>query len=184
MISASTALPLHNSPLMTQPDIMRNSFRVELKTELPYWFVILPIIFLIGVITRSGFISSWPLMMLFLFVLVAFSVLTYRLNLIEIDAKNGEAVLTETNLVMQKKVRRFPLGELQFTCKKGKFSAYSRVVKICRLYLNDKELAVISPDRDGWTDETVNELVKGLVNFNVSKKFIGFSYKDAEIDNL
>jgi hypothetical protein len=108
----------------------------------------------------------------------------YRLNLIEIDTMNGEAILTETNLLSQKKVRSYPLSELQFTYKTGKTSLYSRVVNICRLYLKDKEIAAIIPDQDGWTDDTVNDLAKGLVNLGVSKKFIGYSLKDAEINGL
>jgi hypothetical protein len=169
---------------MTQPDAIPKSFRVELKTELPYWLVILPGIFLFGVITKPSFISTWPLMLILSVALVTWSVLTYRLNLIEIDTMNGEATLTKTNLLRKKRVRSYTLSDLQFTYKKGKTSLYSRVVNICRLYLNDKEIAAIIPDQDGWTDDTVNDLARGLVNLNVSKKFIGYSAKDAEINGL
>ena len=169
---------------MTQPDTILKSFRVELKTELPYWLVILPGIFLFGVITEPSFISTWPLMLILTVLLVTYSVLMYRLNLIEIDTINGEAILSETNLLRNKRVKSYPLRNLQFTYKKGKTSLYGRVVNICRLYLNDKEIAAIIPDHDGWTDDTVNDLVKGLVNLGVSKKFIGYSSKDAEINGL
>jgi hypothetical protein len=117
-------------------------------------------------------------------VLVTYSVLMYRLNLIEIDTLNREAILTETNLIGHKRVKSYPLGNLQFTYTKGKTSLYSRVVNICRLFLNDKEIAAIIPDHDGWTDDTVNDLAKGLVDLGVSKKFIGYSSKDIEINGL
>jgi len=73
---------------------------------------------------------------------------------------------------------------LQYTYTKGKTSLHSRVVNICRLYLNEKEIAAIIPDRDGWTDDTVNDLAKCLVNLGVAKKFIGYGFKDAEINGL
>jgi hypothetical protein len=169
---------------MTQPDTIPKSFKVELKTEIPYWLVILLGIFLFGVVTRPKFISTWPLMLILSVALVTWSILMYRLNLIEIDTTNGEAIITETNLLNKKKIRSYPLSELQFTYKKGKTSLYSRVVNICRLYLNNKEIAAFIPDKDGWTDDTVNNLVKGLVNLGLSKKFVGYSFKDAEIDGL
>ena len=169
---------------MTQPDTILKSFRVELKTELPYWLIILPCFFLLGVLTKPSFISAWPLMLILTVVLVSYSILTYRLTLIEIDIIKGEAILTETNLLKNKRVESYPLKDLQFTYKKGKPGLYHRVVNICRLYLKDKEIAAIIPDHDGWTDETVNDLAKGLVNLGVPKKFIGYSFKDAEINGL
>lgn len=169
---------------MTQPDTIYKSFRVKLKTELPYWLVSLPGIFLFGVITNPSYISTWPLMLILSVALVIWSVFMYRLNLIEIDTMNNEVILTETNLISQKKVRSYPLSDLQLTYKTGKTSLYSRIVNICRLYLKDKEIAAIIPDQDGWTDDSVNDLVKGLVNLGVSKKFIGHSFKDAEIKGL
>ena len=74
---------------MIQPNTIPKFFQVKLKTELPYWLVILPGIFLFGVITKPSFISTWPLMLILTVVLVTYSVLLYRLNLIEIDTLNG-----------------------------------------------------------------------------------------------
>jgi hypothetical protein len=73
---------------------------------------------------------------------------------------------------------------LQFTYKTGKPGLYHRIVDVCRLYLKDKEIAAIIPDHNGWTDETVNDLAKGLVALGVPKKFMGYSGKDAKINGL
>jgi len=51
-------------------------------------------------------------MLILIVVLVAYSVLLYRLNLSEI-ALNGEAFLTETNLLRAKKVKSYSLRNLQ-----------------------------------------------------------------------
>lgn len=169
---------------MTQPNTIPKHFKVKLKTELPYWLVILPGIFLFGVMTKPGFISTWPLMLILTVVLVTYSVLMYRLNQIDIDALNGEVVLTETNLLKCKRVKNYKLKNLQYTYIKGKISLYSRVLNICTLYLNNKEIATITPDRDGWTDDTVNDLAKCLVGLGVPRKFIGYGVKHAEINGL
>lgn len=123
-------------------------------------------------------------MLLLAFILITYSALTYRLNLIEIDTIKGEVTLTETNLLKSKRAKKYPLREIQFTYKKGKTGLYHRVVNICRLYQSDKEIAAVIPDQDGWTDETVNDLAKGLVTFGVPKKFLGYNFKDAQINCL
>ncbi|OQP67668.1 hypothetical protein [Niastella populi] len=167
---------------MTQPDTIAKSFRIELKTEIPYWLIILPSLFLLGIITKPEFIMVWPFALLLTVVLLFYSASTFRLT--SIDINKGEAILTETNLLKSKRIKSYPVRDLQFTYKIGKPGLRHRVVNICRLYLKDKEVASIIPDHDGWTDDTVNDLAKGLASLGVAKKFIGYGSKDAEINGL
>ncbi len=171
---------------MTQPDTIAitKSFRLAIKPAIPYYLIILPCIFILGVITKPNYISTWPLILTLMVVLVLYSVLVFTLTVVEIDVIKKEVVLIETNVLKKKKINHYPLKEVQFTYKKSKTGLYSRLVNICRLYLKDKKLIAVIPDRDGWTDDTVNDLAKGLVNAGVPKKFIGYSLIDAEINGL
>lgn len=108
----------------------------------------------------------------------------YRLNAIEIDAGGGNVVFIETNLLGMQARRTYSLSALSFTYKVGKISLYSRSVNICKLFINNKELATVTPDRDSWTDESVNSLVKVLIKAGINKKFTGCSLKDAKIIDL
>ena len=116
--------------------------------------------------------------------MISYSVLMYRITEIQIDAAQGQVIVTETNFLKSKREKRYPLRELQFTYKVGKPGLYHRIVNICSLYINEKLIAAIIPDHDGWTDMSVNDLAKGLVNLEIPKKFIGYSVKDAEINGL
>jgi hypothetical protein len=169
---------------MTQPNTSKKAFSVELKTELPYVLIVWPALFLLCVITRPSILSAWPLMVIFIVSLLIYAILTYRLTSIEVDKVKGVVVLVETNLLKKSRSKSYPLKDLVFTYKIGKPGLRHRVVNICKLYLKDKQLAEIIPDHDGWTDDTVNDLAKGLVDLEIPKKFIGYSIKDAEINGL
>jgi hypothetical protein len=84
---------------MTQPDTIPKSFRVDLKTEIPYYLIILPCMFVLGAITKAIAFSVWPAVLLLTVVLVCYSALMFRLTTIEIDTVKAKAILTETNLV-------------------------------------------------------------------------------------
>ena len=117
---------------MTQPDTIAKSIRVDLKTDIPYWLIIFPGIFVFGVIKDPSFISAWPLMVILAVFVFSYSVLSLRLTSIEVDAVKGKAILTETNVLKKKRVKSYPLSELQFTYKTGKPGLYHRIVNICR----------------------------------------------------
>lgn len=158
--------------------------KVKLKTELPYYLIGLPLLILCGVLTRPDFSSVWPFALVLTVAIATYCLLTYRLNFIEIDVIKQAIVLTEANVLQMQVKRTYPLDKLQFTYKVGKLGFRARMMNVCRLFVSGKEVAVVMPDRDGWTDETVNSLVKALVRAGVTKKFTGYSMKDATINDL
>ena len=157
---------------------------VKPKTEFPYLIIIFISIFLIGLATNRVSLNNWPIFIIFLVAIAAYSAFMYRLAYIEIDTNKNEVLLLKQNLFGLRKVARYPLKEMQYTYKIERPGLYARVRNICRLYLNKKAIAAIIPDYDGWTDDSVHELVRGLVSSGVTKKFTGFSSKDAEISGL
>lgn len=169
---------------MNQSDSISKTYKVELKTELPYWLILLPCIFIFGLFTRKGFLETWPYMLLLTIAVLLFSVLLYRLTDIDINKTEGSVSLTETNLLRNRKTKTYPLKELQFTYKREKPGLRHRIVNVCRLYMHGKQIAELIPDCVGWTDDSVNDLAKGLQQMGVNKKFIGYSTKDAEINGL
>lgn len=169
---------------MTHSDNTLKTFAVELKTELPFWLIFLPAVYIIGVLSRPGMLAVWPLMLLLLLAIAAYSTLVYRLNSITVDKRKGRVELGESNLLRRQRFKDYPLNALKFTYRRGKAGIRSRQINICTLYLADKKVATIMPDRDGWTDDSVHELARGLACLGVPKKFTGYSFKDAEIRDL
>ncbi|MGB4776527.1 MAG: hypothetical protein WBP45_15220 [Daejeonella sp.] len=135
------------------------------------------------IVTHPHSTGGWIFTLLLAAILIVYSALLWRLISIEIDILKEEVTLTKSNLFKSKRAKTYPLSDLQFTFKPGKPGFRDRIVNICKLYIEGKEIAAIIPDHDGWTDDTVNDLAKGLVNLGVAKKFIGYS-KDAEIYGL
>src|SRR5688572_29451300 len=120
---------------MTHSDTISKSIKVKLKTELPYWLIIMPCVFLFGVLINKSFILNWPWMLGLTVVLLLFSILTYRLNSIKIDISKGEVTMTKNNLLGREKTKKYPLSNLQFAYKSGKVGLYSRTLNICTLYI-------------------------------------------------
>lgn len=88
-------------------------FKVNLETESPYFSMIFPLIVLIGLLTNKISLNSWPFLIAFLIVLTSYSVLMYRLILIEIDAGKEEVILLVSNLLKSKKTKKYPLHLLR-----------------------------------------------------------------------
>jgi hypothetical protein len=169
---------------MNHSDSISKTYKVELKTELLYWLILLPCIFIFGIFTKKGIFEAWPFMLILIVAGVLFSVLLYRLTQIDINTSEGSVSLTKTNLLRNKRTKTYSLHELQFTYKREKPGLRHRIVNICRLYINGKEIAELIPDHDGWTDDSVDDLAKGLHQMGVDKKLVGYGTKDAEINGL
>ena len=148
------------------------------------FFVFFLSIFLTGLLTKRITLNTWPIATTFFFAICFYSAILHQLTRVEIDSEKNELSLMKTNSLEFKKIAKYPLKEIQFTYKVGKPGRYARIRNICRLYLRDKQIAAIIPDYDGWTDASVDDLVSNLVSYGVTKKFIGYSSKDAKINGL
>jgi len=169
---------------MLQQNPTSSVIRVDLKTELPFYLIGLPLLFLFGTLTRPNYSPNWLFALILIIVILTYNLLVYRLNAIEIDISKQTVLLIQTNLLQMHKKQSYPLGTLQFSYKLGKLSFRSRLMNICKLFVSGREVAVITPDRDGWTDKSVNDLAKALVRAGIDRKFTGYSLKDAAIKDL
>ena len=169
---------------MIQASNRNKIFRVNLKTELPYNLIIFSSIFIVGLLTGKISFTTWPLIVVFLLVLVGFSLLLYRVVSIEVDAEKGIVAVIKANLIGSKKQTEHPLSALQFTYKVTKTGFRSPLRNVCTLYVENKKVAKVIPDYDGWTGAAVHDLAKGLLTIGVPKKFTGYSFKDAPINGL
>ena len=75
---------------------------------------------------------------------------------------------------------KYNLDKIEFTYKRQAVLFRSGTKKVCSIYEADKRLIQIIPTRDGWDDDKVNDLVQGLIQAGIKKKFVGYSLKDVE----
>jgi hypothetical protein len=106
--------------------------------------------------------------------------LTVRLTEIQIDPKTKFLVFIYRNYLKITKKVNYNLDKIEFTFKRQAVSFRGGTKNVCSIYEADKRLIQIIPTRDGWDDEEVNDLVQGLIQAGVKKKFVGYSLKDVE----
>jgi len=117
---------------------------------------------------------------LFCFTFLLYNILTVRLTEIQIDPKTKFLVFIYRNYLKITKKVNYNLDKIEFTFKRQAVSFRGGTKNVCSIYEADKRLIQIIPTRDGWDDEEVNDLVQGLIQAGVKKKFVGYSLKDVE----
>jgi len=74
----------------------------------------------------------------------------------------------------------YNLDNIEFTYKKQAVSLRGGIKNVCSIYEGDKRIIQVIPTRDGWDGDEVNDLVQGLIQAGIKKKFVGYSLKDVE----
>ena len=55
------------------------------------------------------------------------------------------------------------------------------IKNVCSLYYNDKKIAQLAPEEDGWDDDEIFSLIHGLIDSGIERKFVGYNLKDVPI---
>jgi hypothetical protein len=157
-----------------------NIYKANLKKD--FYFVLLFLgllgitILLISKLSSNGVIFFG----LFCLAFLLYSFLTVRLSEIQIDPKTKLLVFIYSNYLKITKRVKYNLDKIEFTYKRQAVSFRSGTKNVCSIYEADKRLIQIIPTRDGWDDDKVNDLVQGLIQAGIKKKFVGYSLKDVE----
>jgi Ca2+/Na+ antiporter len=158
-----------------------NIYKANLKKD--FYFVLLFLgLLAVTILLTSKLSSNGALFFtLFCFVFLLYSFLTVRLSEIQIDPQTKLLVFIYKNYLKITKKVNYNLDKIEFTYKKQAVSLRSGALKnVCSIYKGDKRIIQIIPTRDGWDDDEVNDLVQGLIQAGIKKKFVGYSLKDVE----
>ena len=125
--------------------------------------------------------TTWILLGILLFAFLLFSLLTSRLFEIHLDRSLGRLTLSYKNHISIKRTVSYDLKQIEFTYKRQATSFRGGIKNVCTLYHSDKKVIQIIPDNDDWDENEIRNIVSGLIEAGVKKKFIGYSLKDVEM---
>ncbi len=155
-------------------------YKADLKTNI-YYLVVFVILFGVTVALSSKFLkTNWPILVIFLLLFVAFNLITSRLYKIQLDKINSSLTLIHKNYIGVKRILKYDLKQIEFTYKKQATSFRGGIKNVCTIYSFDKKVIHLVPGNDDWSDNEIRNLVYGLIDLNVKKKFIGNSLNDVE----
>ena len=152
-----------------------NIYKANLKKDFYYVLLFLGLlavsILLTSKLTTNGVIFFG----LFCFAFLLYSFLTVRLSEVQIDPQAKLLIFTRKNYFNIAKKVNYNLDNIEFTYKKQAVSLRSGVKNVCSIYEGDKRITQVIPSRDGWDDDEVNDLVHGLIQAGIKKKFVGYN---------
>jgi hypothetical protein len=124
--------------------------------------------------------DSWPVLIVFLLLFLAYSLFTYRLSEIHLDRSDGLALFYKNHIGI-KKASKYDLSGIEFTYKKQATSLRSGIKDVCTIYNSAKKIIQIIPDDDDWDEAEIDRLVRGLIAAGIKRKFTGYGLKDVEV---
>lgn len=155
-------------------------YKADQKTTI-YYIIGFVILFGVTIPLSSRFTSnSWILLVVFLLLFVVFNLTTSRLNEVWLDTTNSSLTLVYKNFIGVKRTLKHDLNNIEFTYKRQATSFRGGIKNVCTIYYSGKKITQLVPDNDDWSDDEIKDLVYGLLDTGIKKKFIGYSLKDVE----
>ena len=157
-----------------------NIYKANLKRDFYYVLVFLGLLAVSILLTSKLTINGVIFFGLFCFAFLLYSFLTVRLSVIQIDPQAKLLIFAYRNYFNIAKKVNYNLDNIEFTYKKQAVSLRGGIKNVCSIYEGDKRIIQVIPTRDGWDGDEVNDLVQGLIQAGIKKKFVGYSLKDVE----
>jgi hypothetical protein len=147
-------------------------FKANLKTELLLIISILIVLALFTSLSLKFPSNGWIVLIVLSLSILLYNLLCSRLTEIHVDETNKELILNYRNYFRIIKSTPYNLNEIKFTYKRKATTFRGGIKNICSLYLQDKIIAEVIPDNDGWDDGEIHAFVSKLLGLGIERKFV------------